>query len=407
MIPDRARSPANGPFCCYNQTVTTDALSADEIAAWVTLPFDVLDAGEKLAGDAYCVRQALRGVYTDAPVGVYLRDLLNNERVAAIADDTKQASSQDMALVKSAVSRLFTTSILEPPDFAAKPAAYLGWIKVAYSPFLRSTGETLNFFPGHYAGTPVANSPSPVASMLTSGLVGAGLGYGAGWLGEKLLPDSWDKGKLRRTLAAVGAGLGVAPGAIWGAANKATGRAFNDNSLLNHPAPSLLPSTMAAADQEPGKIANGFDVAGELGGRYKSAVDALATQYQTTKAAWGDTFGSMEEQEQYSGPLAVNVDALGRTLWETGASPQTAGMTMGALAAAAQMPGGDDPGFVTPLQMANLAAHMGAGYLSGALVGATLGILTGLPEKTQNKLKRYGEYIGIVKSVIPKLFSSD
>jgi hypothetical protein len=99
------------------------------------------------------------------------------------------------------------------------------------------------------------------------------------------------------------------------------------------------------------------------------------------------------------------VDSLGNVLWEVGAKPGTSAMTMGAIHAAKQMPGGrGDPGWVTPGQMAGLATNMGAGYLSGALVGSALGMLTGLPQSTQDTLKNTGMYLGIVKSVVPRLF---
>jgi hypothetical protein len=96
---------------------------------------------------------------------------------------------------------------------------------------------------------------------------------------------------------------------------------------------------------------------------------------------------------------------MGNVLWDLGAKPGTAAMTMGALHAAQQMPGGhDQPGWVTPKQMAGLAVNMGAGYLSGALVGSALGLLTGMPSTTQQTLKNTGMYLGIVNSVVPKLF---
>ena len=368
-------------------------LSDAEITAWLQLPFVVLDAAEKYAADAYDIRQSLRGVYTSSPVGVYLRELPGGALHAAVSDEYKQATAQDMALVKSAVSRVIPqTSILEQPDFNSQPAAVLGWIKAAYAPLLHSTGETLNFFPGHYAGTNIPNSPSPVASMLTSGLVGAGLGYGAGWLGEQLMPDSWQKGKLRRTLALAGGGLGVAPGLIWGAVNKSLGRSFNDNSLLNNPAPSL---------DKPAE---------DLCAQYLQATDAYVNNFvnMTKQAGDDDSFLSGYRDTTPAGPMSINVDSIGRTLWEAGTSPQTAGMTMGVLAAAGQMPGGgNDPGWVTPLQMANLAAHMGVGYLSGALVGETLGLLTGLPESAQDRLKQTGMYSGLVCAIVPKIFGQD
>jgi len=59
--------------------------------------------------------------------------------------------------------------------------------------------------------------PNPLVSTLAGSALGAGLGYGGGWLAEKLLPKSvLQRGRLRRTLALLGGLGGAAPGAIWG-----------------------------------------------------------------------------------------------------------------------------------------------------------------------------------------------
>jgi hypothetical protein len=54
--------------------------------------------------------------------------------------------------------------------------------------------------------------------------------------------------------------------------------------------------------------------------------------------------------------------------------------------------------------MGELAVRMGAGYVSGRLVGAALGLLTGMPAETQETLARTGMYTGLVKAVLPHLF---
>jgi len=373
--------------------------SVEEMAAWMRLPLAALKQAEDLAATAWDLRQSLRGVYTSVPVGVYVRSLHDGSvKLAAVCDDTGLATPQDLALVKSAVSRVADNAgCLDLTEFNAE-AALSQWTKVAYSPFLRRTGELLNFFPGKYPGG-IPNSPGPVQSMLTSGLVGAGLGYGAGWAAEKLMPQTWKKGRLRKTLAVAGGLAGAVPGAIWAGSNLQQGKGFNDNSLLTQP-------TQMSPQDMPWKAA--FDSI-KLGTRYTEACAAYAEKLAADnegmlKEAFGDSFATSYGSAPPPSPMSVNVDAMGRTLWETGASPQTAGMTMGALAAAQQMPGGDQPGFVTPAQMANLAVHMGAGYLSGAVVGHTLGLLTGMPDSTVDRLKQTGMYLGIVKSVVPRLF---
>ena len=372
--------------------------SVDELTAWMRIGKEAIKLAEELAEPAYLVRQVAGSIYTSRPIGVYLDPCLDWN--AAICDEHKQASSHDLVLLKTALFDCgWAVHVIEPPEAAE---GFL--VKVAYSNALRSAGEWLNFFPMAGQNGQTLNSPGPVQAMLTSGLVGAGLGYGAGWLGERLMPETWRRGKLSKTLALLGGAAGLAPGAYWGLNNLQRGLPFTDNSLFNNPRPDFVkadPWAKTGSDLE--KI-NG-DVMGDLGVRFKTAVAGYAArladgQHEWVKHAELDTF-----VQPGSAPLGINVNALGQTLWET-ATPQTAGLTMAALQAAQQMPGGDDdsPGFVTPVQMGNLAAHMGAGYLSGALVGAVLGSLTGMPPETQKTLARTGMYAAAVKTVISKLF---
>jgi hypothetical protein len=108
----------------------------------------------------------------------------------------------------------------------------------------------------------------------------------------------------------------------------------------------------------------------------------------------------------------VNINKMGHTLWEVGASPQTAATTMGALYAAQQMPDPRSrPGYVTPHQTGLLGTMMGAagggaqGYATGWMVGKALNALTGAPAGLQNTLKQTGAAIGVLRSVVPRLFN--
>ena len=289
------------------------------------------------------IKTALAFCHTPVPVGVWVQPESGQVRIDA-----------DDASVRSAVPDLADGLLKDAGDAGA-------WVKVAYSPSLRRVGEYLNFFPGKYPGG-IPNHPSPLASMLTTGLVGGGLGYGLGWSAEQLMPQSFQRGKLRRTLGIIGGVTGTALGSLPGVANAAAGKDFFD------PKSPLNTEANAVPDMD------------------------------ATKAA--SEFGS-----DFSNPsLAVNIDAMGRTLWSAGATPQLIGTTESLLRTADRMPGGSQDGWVTPTQMGNLAANMGAGYLSGALVGATLGALGGLPQSTQDTLKRTGMYAGFVRAVVPHLF---
>jgi len=74
-------------------------------------------------------------------------------------------------------------------------------------------------------GGKLTGGASPLTNALVGSLLTGGLGYGAGWLLEHLLPERFiEKGKLRRTLGVAGAGMGAVPGMWQWAANAANAR---------------------------------------------------------------------------------------------------------------------------------------------------------------------------------------
>jgi len=294
-----------------------------------------------------------------------------------------------------------------------------GYIKVAYSPTLRRAGELLNFFPGHYP-MGIRNSPSPLMAMLTSGLVGAGLGYGGGRLARKAL--GWEDPRLENNAALLGGLVGASPGALWALTNALSGKPVNSHRPFMqdpHTRPygasnvrsreipkwdkkrdpfgdaKRPPSRVSFAPPEVAadlaKASAYIDV--ELSPRYVSAVEKLA---------WLPGTGL-----DGGGPPLLNTDVLGHTLWNVPGLPgQVTQTTLAAMETAKQFPGGPGPdsSYVTFDQIGNMAMGMGVGYGQGALVGKALGLLIGMPEPTQNLLARTGMYAGLVKSVVPKLF---
>jgi hypothetical protein len=402
-------------------------------AGWDCVP-DIIDQMfDDCLVPAMEIKEAASGMYTAAPCGYYYNP--GAQRYGIYAPATPFASQVvDFVTCKKAADRVGPT---EEDPLTIEQVSTGDWVKVAYSPWVNKTLQYLNFLPGKYPGG-IPNIASPIASMATTGLLGAGLGYGAGWLGEKLMPEKWKRGRLRKTLAVIGGLAGAVPGAMYGAWNVAGGKPFYEATLknvpkhpvtgnpINVPAHSFDPAQREVNEQKAfeaaGKSASAYTEANEglvveLGSQYLAAVEKLAYDMMAdqraldgestflVKHAFMDTFGGAYAPRRPRGPLDINVDTLGNTLWDVGAKPGTAAMTMGALHAAQQMPGGrDESGWVTPTQMAGLAAHMGAGYVSGALVGSALGMLTGMPAGPQQTLKDTGMYLGIVKSVVPKLF---
>jgi hypothetical protein len=217
---------------------------------------------------------------------------------------------------------------------------------------------------------------------LAGGLLGAGLGYGGGWLTEKLMgPKVLEPGKLRRIAALLG-GLG---GTIPGVALGAVGMHMNSEDGTNPWAAWIQPNKLFAStgpklgafekhlEEEFGQIAVNPDFA-------KSAEDA------------GGLYA-----------LNIPVDAFNRVLWtDPNTSLPVRASATGLVESASQSRGGAD--FVSPFDVARIAVGMGSGLVSGMLVGKVLGALAGLTPEAQNTLKQTGMWAGVLTNVLPMAF---
>jgi hypothetical protein len=334
---------------------------------------------EKCAGPAAELRAAIADVYTRTDLGVYWNPTLEKAALHVRPRiDLEEYAWGLEALAEKVGAEHVRAEPLTGYDLQD------WWVKVAYSPTLRRLGELAQFFPSKdipgFGGR-------PIASTVASGLLGAGLGYGAGWLGEKVLP-AWAQGEeksLRKRWAILGglggAGLGSTPGLI----NWHEGRSFNDPTLWR------------------GHPEDGFENS-ILGPQYKEAV----AQYVTKQANLMGTMGGPSFEQL---PL-IRTDELGRVMWGNQVHPQTTAMTMGAVYGANQMPDPRSrPGVVTPHQMGMFGTMMGAaggglkGYITGRAVGYGLGLLTGMPEGTQQTLGRTGAVAGVLNTLVPRLFN--
>jgi len=343
---------------------------------WSQLPDRIDSLVEKCASPAWDIRPKIGNIYTRNHVGYYWNPYLEKAAIhCRPVIDVSEASRCKTALDSAVGSDHVQNDILSDDDILNGE-----WIKVAFSSVLnlpvRRPGELLNFFSNSKVPW---NKPSPVAAMLTSGLLGAGLGYGLGWVGEKILPEKLQQaGITRKSLATLGGLLAATPGAAWMGTNYITGQPVNSSELLKD-----KPLTK-----------NRIDI---------RKIKAAAVESFTKKA-----FGPLASGA--GGIEPVNLNRLGQTLWDIGATPQTAAATMSSAYAAQQLPGGVGPGYVTPHQTGLLGTMMGAagggvkGYAVGWGVGKGLGLLTGMPSTTQNVLKNSGAALGIINTLVPKLF---
>jgi len=367
---------------------------------WADVPTLVDAWVEKTAAAAWDVRRYTGTFFTRGDLGFYWEPELGQVGVFGRLSPTRQ----DFALAKQAAVAAVGRDSVRDEFLSFEEVSQGPWIKIAYSKTLRRLGELLNFFPGKYPGG-LPNAPSPLAATLTSGLIGAGLGYGVGWLGERVLPASWQQGRLRRTLALLGGGIASAPGLAWSISNLRRGKGVLDPSPLNvEPGtrPDFHPEESPSDFGAPTESLSGVP----LSDRFTGATERFAKRaFDTFAAPWA------HRDERPPDSIAVNVNQLGQVLWESNAGPRTMAATMGAMYAAGQLPDpASEPGFVTPHQTGLLGTMMGAaggglkGYAAGWLAGEALGLLTGMPPATQSMLKNTGAIVGVVNAVVPRLF---
>lgn len=245
-------------------------------------------------------------------------------------------------------------------------------VKEATSKVLNNLGKlTLNIPSDTVGDIPFLHGP--VAGLLGGALLGSSLGYGAGWLGERVLPQDWERKKLRRTMAMLGGLTGATPGLLLMLDNKMSGRNLNSDAIF--PAKGL---------EE--KVAQLYDA--------QSAPFSLAIN--------SNPFGSQP----------INVPYMQRTLMydpyvTAQLSPGIRGTAAGLLGVSQidkERREGISTSFIWPRDIARITAGMGTGYFSGALVGKVLGALTGMPQTTQDKLKQVGLWSGVVANVLPLAF---
>lgn len=333
---------------------------------------------EKSASAAKNLRQAVSSIYTESDIGVYWNPAY--EKAAIYVRPELNQQEADWCL-DAMTAKVGSDHVRREPLEQKELGDW--WVKVAYSPTLRTILNALQFLPSS-ADDEIGGRP--IASTIASGLLGAGLGYGSGWLYEKMTPE-WlreDK-KPRKNFALIGSLLGAGAGAVPGLINWHEGRSFNDPTLWT------------------GQPYDGLEKGSEelcLPLREKQAVESLLEKNSSTMG--GPSFQEM--------PL-IKTDKLGRVIYDTGLGPQTAAQVMGVVHGANQFPDPRSrPGVVTPHQTGLLGLAMGAaggglqGYATGQLVGQGLGLLTGMPAGTQKMLSQGGAAAGILSSLAPMLF---
>jgi hypothetical protein len=217
--------------------------------------------------------------------------------------------------------------------------------------------------------------PNPLVGALVGGLAGGGLGYAGGTMASYLLPPDWKKERLGRTSAIVGALAGMAPGVGLAGMNMAGGLPPWSSEMYKASGDTFLEDVVNYCDEE-----------------------------TMTSIKQAISFGS-----GMGGPIAIPVDDFNRTVWgdrrvsDLLDLPEKAAIT-GLVSGASRLPGKNRSSLVTPFDIGRMAAGMGSGYVSGAIVGKGLSALFGMPPDKQDNLKNTGVWAGAIKGMLPLLF---
>jgi len=286
----------------------------------------------------------------------------DTEKVAAVLDVLT-----DIPQIKYAVQ----TS--KPPEHNDAP-----WLLIKCGMEVSKVLGPIAMLTGHRPGIwPMA--PNTVTATLGSGLLGAGLGYGAGWLGEHLLPDEhFRKGKLRLTGAMLGGAAGAIPSAWYGLRG-----GYKQSSLIEKCAEELE-AALSPIERE---------------------LDPLFTGYAESFLKSADDSGGLSGGGAFL-PV-IPTDQFNQAILADPFTPMPLKATTAGLVTAASMSRGDAP-WVSPMDIAQIGISGAAGALTGfgtALVaGKVLGALAGLKPESQQTLQRYGTWAGILANVVPRLF---
>lgn len=237
-------------------------------------------------------------------------------------------------------------------------------------------------------GNKALGGPTPLSNGLVSALMLGGLGYGTGALAEQLFPERYmRRGRLRKTLALLGAGTGLGLG---GLNAYATSRALKQPYL----------KSMFTGNQTP--VVYPFE------------------RESLEKAAYVTTYG-YNPRNPYV-PDAVNLDQpsisvpqFNNVLWRDvhkgvgGAQPPFGFHTPAPLAATASglltgISTGLRSPIIRPTDVVRGFASAGVGLATANIAGRTLSAMAGLTPEAQNKLQDMGLWGGMLHTVLPPLF---
>jgi hypothetical protein len=249
-------------------------------------------------------------------------------------------------------------------------------------------------------GNKLLGGPTPLSNGIVASVLGAGAGYGAGTLAEQLFPERYiQRGKLRRTLAAIGALGGAGLAGVNSYANARALRTGMLSGLVTHN------ETPVVSAYEPAKLEKeSFD---KLGSDF---FDPQMDQPQFMQPGMFNQWqqNSLPPMYQPSIPVAQFNNAMWNDVrkgmsggFDTHTPPQYAAATTGLMSG---ISANNNSPIIRPIDVVTGIASAGVGLATAHVVGKTLSALAGLTPAGQNKLQDMGLWGVMMHAIVPPMF---
>jgi hypothetical protein len=300
--------------------------------------------------------------------------------------------------------------------FTGKPETFQEFGKAAWLPIksaavmlgdvLRPFFSSMQLIPNSF--NRYLGGPTPLASMLAGGLLGAVGGNLTGRLADRFAPaGSLEEGSLKRRGTVLGALLGATPGMLMGI-----------HQTVHHPSNGLAalkafaePNPIFGLPNPPETEDTGLF---SLTGKPQSVRDAFLDAQDACQALQEELADrglpcdskGLQKAAQQAGmgffQPEIEVNQFGRVIWADPLTPEPFRAAASGLVGAAGLM--NNSAVVSPSDIARVALGMGSGAVMGMTAGRVLGSLAGLSPTAQQALQRGGMWAGLVKAVTPMAF---
>lgn len=209
--------------------------------------------------------------------------------------------------------------------------------------------------------------PRPITNLLIGGAIITGLGYGLGKIIEKAFPGVFEKGKLPKRTAILGAILSAIPALMqWYINYKVVSKDRPHDSTFS----KILSSAISPMYKESASRFDHYD--------FDFDIDKFLDPYIHTdkmeKKIMDDRYTPIEDKAVVASLIHTS-DILSR--------PKSK--------------------WVSPFDIMQTAITLGSGILQGYAIGKTVGILAGLKPEHERKLKNLGIWAGAISGIAQKL----